>query len=206
MPRSRSTIEDLRRVIDCLNIETREAMLEGIRSNDIIVGAYTDRSGGVCPMLAAHRAGSRTSFVAFARAWDTFTGVKRTRLATERELAVLERHLVASLAAEKGSSDFRTSSEFAGVIADHQAAKVTRVVERPKRSRRIGHGIPIDLAAVIAEHQASMRARNSREAEETGGWGFLRERRERQDAERALERVERELDFDLEQERERELV
>ena len=202
MPSSRSTIEDLRRVIDCLNIETREAMLEGIRSNDIIVGAYTDRSGGVCPMLAAHRAGSRTSFVAFARAWDTFTGVKRTRLATERELAVLERHLVASLAAEKGSSDFRTSSEFAGVIADHQAAKVTRAVERPKRSRRIGHGIPIDLAAVIAEHQASMRARNSREAEETGGWGFLRERRERQDTERALERAERELEFD----RERELV
>jgi len=206
MPRDRSTIEDLRRVIDCLNIETREAMLEGIRSNDIIVGAYSDRSGGVCPMLAAHRCGGRTSFVAFARAWDTFTGVKRTRLATERELAVLERHIVASLAAERGRSDFRSSTEFAGVIAEHQAAKVTRVTERPPRSRRIGHGVPVDLAAVIAEHQASIRARNGREAEETGGWSFLRERRERQDAERALERVERERDFEREQERERELV
>jgi hypothetical protein len=160
MARDRTTIEDLRRVIDCLPTHTREAMLEGIRVNEIIVGAYSDRHGGVCPMLAAHRCGGRTSFVSFARAWDAFTGVKRARRATQRELAVLERHLVASLSAEQSRT----------------AAGVGEV----------------DLGGAIAAHQAATRERRSREAAATGGWGFLKERRERQDAERALERVEEE--------------
>ena len=46
-------------------------MLEGIRANEIIVGAYTDEDG-ICPMLAAHRAGGRTNFISFAKAWDRF--------------------------------------------------------------------------------------------------------------------------------------
>ena len=53
-------IDDLRRAIDCLPERTKLAMLEGIDANTIIVGAYTDRRGGVCPMLAAHRHGGRT--------------------------------------------------------------------------------------------------------------------------------------------------
>ena len=53
---------------------TREAMLAGVRaSSAIIVGAYVDGEGGVCPMLAAHRRGGRTDFLSFARAWDRFT-------------------------------------------------------------------------------------------------------------------------------------
>ena len=161
MPRTRSTIEDLRRVIDCLPTRTREAMLEGIRTNDIIVGAYSDRLGGVCPMLAAHRCGGRTSFISFARAWDAFTGVRRARRATLRELRVLETNLVASLAAD----------------AQRSAAGIGAV----------------DLGGAIADHQAATRARRSREAQASGGWGFLAERRGRQAAERALERAEREL-------------
>ena len=47
-------------------------MLEGVRANTIVVGAYTDGHGGICPMLAAHRNGGRTSFLSFARAWDAF--------------------------------------------------------------------------------------------------------------------------------------
>src|SRR3569623_3630711 len=89
MPRARSPIEDLRLAIDCLPVRTRRAMLEGIRSSEIIVGAYADRAGGVSPMLAAHRCGGRTSFVSFARARDAFTGVKRARRATEREVRIL---------------------------------------------------------------------------------------------------------------------
>ena len=50
------------------------AMLEGIKTNRIIVGAYTDHRGGVCPMLAAHRCGGRTSLASFAKAWDRYTG------------------------------------------------------------------------------------------------------------------------------------
>jgi hypothetical protein len=90
-------------VVDCLPKDTKLAMLEGIRSNEIIVGAYTD-GRGVCPMLAAHRAGGRTSCLAFAKAWDRFalrdSRAKRARRASERELLVLRTHLEASLLKE----------------------------------------------------------------------------------------------------------
>jgi hypothetical protein len=78
-------------------------MLQGIASNEIIVGAYTTQDG-VCPMLAAHRAGGRTSLIAFAKAWDRFafrdSRSARARRATERELLVLKAYLEASLLAE----------------------------------------------------------------------------------------------------------
>src|SRR5919107_568440 len=89
-------IDALRRAIDCLPERTKTAMLDGIDANTIIVGAYTDRRGGVCPMLAAHRHGGRTNLLAFAKAWDRFCGAKRPRLATERELSVLKTHLEAA--------------------------------------------------------------------------------------------------------------
>jgi hypothetical protein len=73
-------------------------MLRGIDSNRIVVGAYVDRaSGGICPMLAAHRNGGRTSVASFARTWDSYTGAKRPRLATRRELRTLRSLLEASL-------------------------------------------------------------------------------------------------------------
>jgi hypothetical protein len=97
---TRSSIEDLRLTIDCLPVHTRVAMLEGIRRNEIIVGAYSDRKGGVCPMLAAHRCGGRTNFISFARAWDRFAHAKHARRASERELGVLRSQLEASLMAD----------------------------------------------------------------------------------------------------------
>ncbi len=73
-------------------------MLEGIAAGRIIVGAYTDRQGGVCPMLAAHRNGGRTSLASFARAWDRYTGApRRARPATPRELTTLRAMLEASI-------------------------------------------------------------------------------------------------------------
>src|SRR5215217_3563019 len=100
MLRSRPA-RDLRTAIDCLPLQTRRAMLDGVESNRIIVGAYTDRDGGVCPMLAAHRNGGRTSLASFARAWDRYTGARRARPATERELAALRAMLEASIALEE---------------------------------------------------------------------------------------------------------
>jgi hypothetical protein len=135
----RALIVDLRTAIDRLPLGTREAMLRGVRTNDIVVGAYTDREGGVCPMLAAHRNGERTSFMSFARAWDRFSGARRARRATPRELRVLESHLEASILAER----------------DAMA------------------GGPLDAA--IAEHQALLRERKTRDATRTG-FGWLRER------------------------------
>ena len=77
-------------------------MLAGVESNRIIVGAYTDRKGGVCPMLAAHRNGGRTSLASFAHAWDHYTGARgRPRAATERELHTLTAMLEASIALEE---------------------------------------------------------------------------------------------------------
>src|ERR671930_2361767 len=101
MRRRRRPAHELRISVDCLPFETREAMLDGIDASRIIVGAYTDRQGGVCPMLAAHRRGGRTNLASFARSWDRYTGAgPRGRLATERELRTLRTMLEASLAAD----------------------------------------------------------------------------------------------------------
>jgi hypothetical protein len=99
----RRPARDLRTAIDCLPLQTRKAMLSGVESNRIIVGAYTDKKGGVCPMLAAHRNGGRTSLASFARAWDRYTGVRarRARAATERELNTLNTMLEASIALDE---------------------------------------------------------------------------------------------------------
>jgi len=80
-------------------------MLAGIDSGPIIVGAYTDGSGGVCPMLAAHRRGGRTSLASFARAWDRYTEAQSTRRATQRELRTLGAMLEASLWYEPDRGD-----------------------------------------------------------------------------------------------------
>jgi hypothetical protein len=129
MSRTRSPIDDLRLAIDCLPLRTREAMLDGIRAHDIIVGAYSDRHGGVCPMLAAHRHGGRTSFVSFARAWDRFSGAKRARRATRRELRVLESELEASI---MGEIECGGGIDLAAAIREHQAAA------RERRAREAG--------------------------------------------------------------------
>lgn len=83
-------------------------MLEGIASNPIIAGAYAT-GDGVCPMLAAHRAGGRTNAIAFATAWDrvAFRNARRrrdtrARRASERELLILRSHLEASLLDDDG--------------------------------------------------------------------------------------------------------
>jgi hypothetical protein len=123
--KARDPISSLRTAIDCLPARTREAMLEGIRSSPIVVGAYTDSQGGICPMLAAHRHGGRTSFVSFARAWDRFARTTTIRRATERELRTLEHLLVASL----GEED---RTDLAAAIAEHRAA-----VERRRRAPEI---------------------------------------------------------------------
>ena len=94
-------------------------MLDAIEHNRIIVGAYTDRNGGVCPMLAAHRNGGRTSYASFAKAWDRYTKAgPRSRPATERELTTLTTMLEASLA-----SDAPDGTTLGKAIAEHRELK-----------------------------------------------------------------------------------
>jgi hypothetical protein len=102
--RGRSSVEGLRLAIDCMPVATREAMLRGVHENErIIVGAYVDELGGVCPMLAAHRCGGRTDFLSFAKSWDRFTRARgRARAASERELRILVSQLEDSLTNTSG--------------------------------------------------------------------------------------------------------
>ena len=182
--RRRTNIEQLRTAIDSLPVSTRVAMLEGIRANDIIVGAYST-GGGVCPMLAAHRAGGRTNFIGFAKAWDRFafadSRVKVARRATRRELLVLTSHLEASLLEQGGPApDLRAA------VDDHRRLLVER--ERraegpevaPARSRRPGdRDRDRDRGAELATRP---------------GWAWMRVFRRYDDYARALERVQSEQD------------
>ncbi len=104
-------------------------MLDGIRTAPIVCGAYTDNRGGVCPMLAAHRHGGRTSFLSFAKAWDAFARARRVRRATRRELRTLEHLLEASLALE-------SDTDLAVAIAEHRAALERRAADTPEITAR----------------------------------------------------------------------
>jgi hypothetical protein len=157
-----ATITDLRRAVDCLPRATRIAMLEGIRSNDIIVGAYTGPDG-ICPMLAAHRAGARTDFISFAKAWDRFalsgSRCRSARRATRRELLVLITQLEASLL-----DDEAPASDLAAAIAEHKTLVASR--SRPGDPDRV------------------------EELRKRPGWAWMRVVRRYDEYERALELLE----------------
>ena len=126
MRRARDPITRLRIAIDCLPAQTRRAMLDGIRTNPIVVGAYTDNRGGICPMLAAHRNGARTTFLSFARSWDAFSRTSRVRRASERELQILEELLEASLLSEEAAVDLGAA------IAEHREVQRRRDEQFPE--------------------------------------------------------------------------
>ena len=150
--------------IDCLPLGARKAMLDGVDESRIIVGAYVDREGGVCPMLAAHRHGGRTSLASFARAWDRYTKAKAPRPATDREVRTLRTMLEASIALDEvGWRD-----ELSKVIADHHALKSRRPRPRPDTGER-------------------NRAPELRTAE---GWSWLRPFRRLDAYEQALRQIE----------------
>lgn len=173
--RQRATISELRQAVECLPRTTKIAMLEGIRGNEIIVGAYAD-GRGVCPMLAAHRAGGRTSLISFAHAWDRFAfrggRVGSARRATERELLVLRTHLEASLLEEDGPNP-----ELARAVAEHR----NLISKRPENRE--------------SDRTASMRPRRVGDRDRTAelrrreGWAWLRVFRRYDQYERALERL-----------------
>jgi hypothetical protein len=183
-----ATRSDLRRAIDCLPRHTKEAMLQGIASNPIIVGAYTS-SDGICPMLAAHRAGGRTSMISFARAWDRFayrdcTSKRRhrSRRASQRELLVLRAYLEASLLSEEAPV-----ADLAAAQREHEQL----VMQRRKRSRRqrTAH------SAATTPRPTSPAARpgdpyRGAELGDRPGWSWTRLFRRYDEYEQALSRLE----------------
>ena len=102
--RSRGQVWQLKQAIDPLPATTRRAMLAGVQANPIIAGAYVSRSGGICPMLAAHRQGAHSDGGAFAHAWDRFTGARWPRPAAEPELELLAGLLAESLVRDGASA------------------------------------------------------------------------------------------------------
>jgi hypothetical protein len=116
---SRSPVDSLRLAIDCMPLATREAMLRGVLANErIIVGAYVDEQGGVCPMLAAHRCGGRTDWLAFAKSWDRFARAgARRRVATPREVRILVDQLRDSVASASGLELDRAIAEHHALVA-----------------------------------------------------------------------------------------
>jgi hypothetical protein len=171
--RDRNPAERLRLAVQALPRPTRDAMLRGIAANPIVVGAYVDRdSGGICPMLAAHRNGGRTSLASFARAWDRYTGAKRPRLATRRELSTLRSLLEGSLAEDMsdGESIAAAAAQIRAERAELAARQATcakpeapvipEPPEAPIRIRRLRwpskrsaarHGEPQDLLAAAEQ-------------------------------------------------------
>jgi hypothetical protein len=136
--RDRNPTERLRLAVQSLPRATREAMLRGIAANPIVVGAYVDRdSGGICPMLAAHRNGGRTSLGSFARAWDRYTGAKRPRLATRREVSTLRSLLDGSLA-----EDISDGTSIAAAAAQIRAERAELAVRQAECATPEAPAIP----------------------------------------------------------------
>jgi hypothetical protein len=163
--RERNRAARLRHAVEALPRATREAMLRGIDANPIIVGAYVDRdSGGICPMLAAHRNGGRTSVTSFARTWDSYTGAKRPRLATRREVRTLRSLLQGSLA--EGVAD-------GGSIA---AAAAQIRAERAELAARQARCAKPEAPAVTESRDAPIRVPRRIETGERHRTAELRER------------------------------
>lgn len=150
---ARDPISELRRAIDRLPHATRVAMLDGIRGERIIVGAYTDSEGGICPMLAAHRNGGRTTLLAFARSWDRYAGARRVRNASRRELAVLERLLTASLEHDAPATDLGAAiADHHRLKRDHLEIEAVRLTDRPIRRLRPRRGDAERALARLDQH------------------------------------------------------
>jgi hypothetical protein len=182
-------------VIDALPRHTRVAMLDGIERHEIIVGAYSNRDG-VCPMLAAHRAGGRTTAIAFAKAWDRFafraSRSRRPRRATARELMLLKVYLQASLLATP--SEARTPVTPARTHVTPARAPVT-----PARApvTPAGSLTPTPAPTLLPDTAAPQRPGDEdRSGDLAGrpGWSWSRLVRRYDDYERLIALLESELD------------
>lgn len=174
----RATIEDLRTAVQALPRTTRLAMLDGLRDEQIIVGAYAHQDG-ICPMLAAHRRGSRTSTISFARAWDRFayTGsrVTQPRPATAHELLVLQTHLETSLLDEEVPE-----TNLAAAITEHQ-----ELMSRRRRDREAF----LDRARRRSARRRPGDPDRSRELASQPGWAWTRLVRDYDEYQEAVQQV-----------------
>jgi hypothetical protein len=175
MKRKRKLAAELRQAVDCLPERTRRAMLDGIGSNQIIVGAYADNKGGVCPMLAAHRNGGRTNLASFAKAWDRYTGAfEGSRPATKREIRTLRAMLEASLWTET------PQQSLGDAVADHRRTQLDRAVREEHAPGRVD----VDVDAGDRDRTPELKKRP--------GWAWRRLFRSYDEFEQTVEAAQRE--------------
>lgn len=197
----RERAQDLRAAVDRLPLGTRQNMLKGLDTHNIIVGADGNIRGGRCPMMAASIGSSKVTGKPFARAWDAYGGARISRPATRHELQTLRTMLQASIAMETDKP------------VDLTAAISTLSVPTPAKN---ADSPPVlDLQAAIAAHMASKERSSARERAkvlaresarpeqpDTGerdrteelegrhGWAWLRPFRRYDDFERAVHQLE----------------
>ncbi len=196
----RQRAQDLRAAVDRLPLGTRQNMLKGLETNNIIVGADGNVRGGRCPMMAASVGSSKVTGKPFARAWDAYAGVRFSRPATRHEIHTLRTMLEASIAMETDKPVDLTAA-----VSNLSLPREADIVETPP---------PADLKAAIAAHMASkerscaaerakaLRGRSAQERPDTGesdrteelegrhGWAWLRPFRRFDDFERAVHQLE----------------
>jgi hypothetical protein len=175
-----STIEDLRTAIQALPRTIRLAMLDGLRDEQIIVGAYAHR-GGICPMLAVHRRGGQANTAAFARAWDRFalSGARGTqpRPATAHELLVLRTHLQASLLEDEPKADLAAAMhEHRELVSHHRCPDRVPEGLTPRRDSQLERPGDPDRSRELRTHD---------------GWSWTRLVRRYDEYQRLLQEVAR---------------
>ena len=165
MAKRRNNAQRLRNAVYALPARTKQAMLRGIRSNRVIVGAYVDKRGGVCPMLAAHRNGGRTNFGTFSRAWDAFTGAnqRKPRRASRREVRTLEGYLEMALLREGVTGEPLPERPLGEEVRDVQATRRRLAAAAARETSDLS--IEDVLATAYAEHVLEEDRRESNTGE-----------------------------------------
>ncbi|MDQ3644559.1 MAG: hypothetical protein M3356_03500, partial [Actinomycetota bacterium] len=182
MRRHGARASDLRAAVDRLPLATRKAMLEGIQTNPIIVGADGDPRGGVCPVYAISSPPSKRIGKPFARAWDRYAGVRLPREARASELRTLRSMLETSIELE---SEADVPLLHAAIVAHRTSQARTEALAAARETR-----------SSVPEKRAPAPRRDSGERDRTGelsrrhGWAWMRPVRRYDDYERALQALE----------------
>ncbi len=181
MRRGETTAGELRAAIDRLPLATRTAMLDGIQTNPIIVGADGDPRGGVCPVYAISNPPSRRIGRPFARAWDRYAGARLPRRASERELLTLRSMLETSIEMETEQTVFL----HAAIVAHKASQARSRAVEPVRETRP-----PARQTRRPAPRRDSGERDRTGELSRRHGWAWTRPVRRYDDYERALQALD----------------
>jgi hypothetical protein len=195
MGQNAARAHELRAEVDRLPLATRRAMLEGIHTESIIVGADGNPRGGVCPIYATASPPSKKIGAPFARAWDRFAGARLSRPASERELRTLRTMLETSIGSETQVSTQSCAPaggqappvvSLSAAIAAHKASQarnqvVSSVPETRPPARRTPNPAP--------RRDTGERDRTA-ELSQRHGWAWMRPFRRYDEYERALQMLE----------------